>query len=179
MSGSLIQNLLNYLLGQYSSLSLEIWTLFVGIFFERKDIYDESYPSKFAQKTLMNPLFIDDKSVKQVIILSRNISKNQEESKKRFIEKYFNHPKISYYNVERGQSKADVLKEKNLSFDVFIDDEIPNIRDMAEKNKDNLEKKEFIIPKYGYNKNLPKELKFLIETRGGSVTYYEPFSKEK
>ena len=66
-----------------------------------------------------------------------------------------------------------------MSFDVFIDDEIPNIRDMAEKFRDNLDKKEFIIPRYGYNENMPKELKFLIEAKGGMVTYYEPFTQEK
>ena len=127
----------------------------------------------------MNPLFIDDQTVKQVIILSRNVSKNQEKSKMEFIKKYFNHPKISYINVERGQSKADVLKSNNLSFDVFVDDELPNIRDMAEKFRDNLDKKEFIIPRYGYNEIMPKELKFLIDAKGGSVTYYEPFTNEK
>lgn len=164
---------------QYSALSLEIWALFVKIFFEKDNIYDELTPSKFAERTIMNPLFIEDQSVKQVLILSRNITKSQEESKLRFIKKYFNHPKISYLNVEQGQSKADVLIKNNLSFDVFVDDELPNIRDMAEKFKDNLEKKEFIIPEYGYNKVLPKELRFLIEAKGGSVTFYDPFSKEK
>lgn len=162
---------------QYSALSLEIWALFVKIFFNRDDIYDDSVPSKFAERTLMNPLFIEDAGVKQVIILSRNISDGQKKSKVEFINKYFNHPKISYINVDRGQSKADVLKEHNLGFDVFIDDELPNIRDMAEKFRDNLEKREFIIPRYGYNKTMPKELKFLIEAKGGSVTYYEPFKK--
>lgn len=163
--------------GQYSTICLKTWELFVKTFFCRNDIYDDLKPTEFARKTLMNPLFIDSNIVSKVYILSRNITLSQSDSKKRFIEKYFNHPKISYINVTTNESKADVLIKNNIDFDVFIDDELKNIRDVVEKFKGNIKGKEFIIPHYGYNDDL-KEIRNLIEEQQGSVNYYEPFEKE-
>lgn len=162
---------------QYSALSLEIWCHFVETFFAKKDIYDDLEPSEFARKTLMNPLFLEDPVVSKIIILSRNVTIAQSESKKRFIEKYFNHPKISYIDVSKHESKGDVLINNKIDFDVLIDDELKNIRDITEKFKGKLDKKEFIIPHYGYNENL-KELRVLIEEQGGIITFYEPFEKK-
>ena len=73
------------------------------------------------------------------------------------------------------ETKSSVIKRNKIDFDVFIDDEIPNVRDVAETFRESLEKKEFIIPRYGYNDPMSKELKFLIETKGGIITYFEPF----
>ena len=160
---------------QYSALQLKIWHLLVKTCF-KQDCYKCIEPTPFAKRTLMNPLFINDSKVEKIYIISRNICKEQEDSKRAFIERYFSHPKIEYISVEQHQSKADALKARNIEWDVFIDDEIPNIRDVAEKNED-LSKREFIIPEYGYNRTFPPELKFLIETRGGSVTYFDPFKE--
>lgn len=126
----------------------------------------------------MNPLFIDDPKVKKVYIISRNVAEAQAKSKEQFVQRYFNHPKIEYISVDKEKSKAQTLKELEIDWDVFIDDELPNIRDVAE-NFQNLEKKEFIIPEYGYNRHMPQELKFLIETRGGIITYFDPFDKQQ
>lgn len=135
-------------------------------------------PTFFAQRTLMNPLFINDQKVEKVYIISRNVSEIQSKSKEDFIKRYFNHPKIEYISVDHKKSKGEMLKELEIDWNVFIDDELPNIRDVAEKFE-NLEKKEFIVPKYGYNKNMSKDLRFLIEARGGIITYFDPFKKEE
>ena len=74
-------------------------------------------------------------------------------------------------------NKEIIIKANNMSFDVFIDDEIPNIRDIRSPFRDNLIS--LFITSHGYNENMPKELKFLIEAKGGMVTYYEPFTQEK
>jgi hypothetical protein len=162
---------------QYSALQLKIWKLIVETCFKH-DCYKCIEPTPFAKRTLMNPLFINDPKVEKVYIISRNICEEQSESKKQFIERYFNHPKIEYISVGHGKSKAEALMDANIQWDVFIDDEIPNIRDLAEKTED-LTGREFIIPEYGYNRNFPQELKFLIETRGGKITYFDQFIQEK
>lgn len=158
--------------GQYTTLQMAISQLLRNIYFGSQNIYLSLPPTNFARRTLMNPLFIDSPNVKQVYILTRNVAEVQKENKRTFIERYFKHPKISLLEVGPGESKADTLIKNNIVFDVYIDDEIPNIRDVAEKFE-NLKDKEFIIPEYGYNK-MPQELKFLIESRGGSFTYYDP-----
>ena len=160
---------------EYVALQQRIFKEFENGFFN-SDIYAYLEPTEFARKTLMNTIYIDDKLTKHVYIVSRNVTQEQSDSKERFIERYFNHPKITYINVEKRESKANALKNRNINFDVFIDDEIPNIRDIAEKFGDDLDKKEFIIPKYGYNK-MPPELQYIIEEKGGIITYFNPFKK--
>jgi len=162
---------------EYAALSIKIRSLFTSTMFNQPDIYGNSVPMEFAKKTLQNPLFLDSPNVSQVVILTRNVSDAQAESKERFIKKYFNHPKIKIITVRRGESKGQALLENNINFNVFVDDELPNIREVAELFRDNLNEKEFIIPKYGYNKNFPKELRFLIEENGGRITYFDPFKK--
>lgn len=161
---------------EYSALSLEIWELFLKTFFSKPDIYDDATLTQFAKKTLLNTMFIDSPLVEKVYILSRSLTPEQTESKERFINKYFNNPKISFINVEGRKSKGDILKENKIDFNVFVDDELSNIRDVAEKFHDSLDRKEFIIPKFGYNQNMPKDLRLLIEGNGGIITYYEPFT---
>jgi len=161
--------------GQYTSLQLIISELLKQEYFSSPTIYKSLEPTLFAQRTLMNPLFIDSPNVKQVVILTRNVCENQAKNKREYIDSHFKHPKLSVIEVGVGESKADALKKNNILFDVYIDDEIPNIRDLAEKTQ-NLTGKEFIIPEYGYNK-MPQELKFLIESRGGTFTYYDPNKK--
>jgi hypothetical protein len=158
---------------QYSALQIKIWKTLCKTCFDT-DCYKTAEPTPFAKKTLMNPLFINDPKVEKVYIISRNVAEGQSKSKENFIKRYFNHPKIEYISVSKNMSKAQMLKELNIEWDVFIDDEIPNIRDVAENFKD-LERREFIIPEYGYNRNMPQELRFLIESRGGIITYFDQF----
>ena len=164
----------NYTSKQYAALQIEISEFIKETYFD-KNPYSYLEPNNFAKETLQNPLYIDSKNIEKVIILSRNMSDSQDKNKKEFIEKYFNNPKIEYSSISRFEKKGEFMKKNGISFDVIIDDEIPNIRNIAETFMD-LNKKEFIIPSYGYN-NMPKELRFLIEEHGGSITYYNQFKK--
>lgn len=133
-------------------------------------------PNNFAEKTLRNEMFLNDNiNNREIYILSRNITDEQNQSKINFINKYFNNPKIKYISVGRYESKADVMKRVCPTFDAFFDDELTNIKKVAEAFE-SLEGKEFIIPEYGYNK-MPIELRILIETKGGTIKYYNPFKK--
>jgi len=157
---------------EYAATQAIIIKNFYDDYFNRADLYDYSVPTEFAKRTLMNPLFINDSQVKKVYILSRSMSKAAAESKRKFIEKYFNNPKIETIIVLGSERKSDAIIKHGIQWNVFIDDELPNIRDFAERFN-SLEKKEFLIPKYGYNK-MPEELRNLIEGKGGIITYYDP-----
>lgn len=159
---------------EYALLQKDIWEMLKKSYFS-SDIYEDLEPTEFAKRTIMNPAFLESERTNSITILSRNITEAQTKSKETFINKYFKHPKISLINFVGHDSKFDIIRKNNLDFDVFIDDEIPNIRTVAENTKD-LTEKEFIIPRYGYNV-MPKELGFLIESRGGTFTYFDPFKK--
>lgn len=160
--------------GEYSALQLKIFGLFVKNFFST-DIYEDMIPNEFAKRTIMNPLYIESNNISKVVILSRNITDTQRESKERFIKRYFTNPKIEVVSVPASGKKGDFLKEMEIPFDMFIDDELQNIRNVAEVFK-SLAGKEFLIPEYGYNKMLP-DVQALIEEKGGVFTYYNPFKK--
>ena len=155
--------------GQYTSLMKLIEGTMAKTFYSQ-DPYAHAIPNKFAIKTLLNGNYINNPSIKKVYILSRNATPGQAASKMNFIEKYFKHPKIEYIGLGMG-SKGEYLASRNIDFDLFIDDEIPNIRAIIETSKD-LNRKEFLIPEYGYNK-LPPELDILIRERGATVSYFK------
>jgi len=161
--------------GQYSALQLKIFGSLTKDFFGT-DIYKNMVPNDFAKRTIMNPIYIESNIIKKVYILSRSITKEQMESKKAFVEKYFKSPKVEFIDVRSLDKKGEVIKKLGINFDLFVDDELPNIRNVAEVF-DSLEGKEFLIPIYGYNKMQP-DIQSLIEEKGGITIYYDPFKKE-
>lgn len=156
--------------GEYTNLQKLIEATLKRTFFNM-DPYQYAVPNEFAKKTLLNQNYIESKSISKVYILSRNVTKGQAESKKRFIKRYFTHPKIQY--IELGlDSKGEYLKKNNIDFNLIVDDEIPNIRGIIENISD-IHGKEFLIPEYGYNSHLPPELKIIIDEKEAVVTYYK------
>ena len=135
--------------------------------FFKTDIYSELTPTDFAVKTVMNPSFIEHERVKKVIILTRINCEEMVPFKDAFINKWFNHQKIDVKICDFHEKKSDYLK--NVSWNLYVDDEIGNIRDVAE-NFD-LSGKEFLVPNFGYNK-LPMDLAILIREKGGVINYY-------
>lgn len=158
--------------GEYSALQVKIFTEFLTDFFS-KDIYSSLTPTVFARKTLMNPVYVNSNDIKKIYILSKSLTDAQKKSKERFIKRYFTNSKIEFIHVPANGKKGEILREYGIDFNLIVDDEIPNIRNIAEEFTD-LTKKEFLIPEYGYNK-MPIDLKALIEEKGGIITYYNPF----
>lgn len=140
-----------------------------------KDVYSYLSPSIFAQRTLMNPLYMEHPNVKKIYLVTRNASPEMEEYKRAFVKKHFPSSKIELIFVGKDDKKSDALKKKNLQWGLFVEDEIKNIRDIAEH--ENLEGKEFLIPRYGYNK-MPLDLSLLIHGKGGTFSYFDPFVEE-
>lgn len=135
--------------------------------------YDDLEPTRFAQKTLMNDMYINNSTIRKVYILSRNMTPGQGKSKERFIKRYFSNEKIEYIEIGPNQNKADAIKDRGIDWNLFVDDELKNIRNVVEA-EGNLERKEILIPEYGYNK-MDISLKMLINGKGGIYTYYDPF----
>jgi hypothetical protein len=138
--------------------------------FFSKDFYSKLKPTEFARKTLMNPVFMDHARVKKVYIVTRSTSPEMVENKKRFIARHFKHPKVESVFVGIEENKSDAVKALGVNWNIFVDDELRNIRDFAE-NFD-LKGKEFLIPATGYNV-MPPLLDALIRGKGGTYTYFK------
>ncbi len=138
--------------------------------FFSQDIYSQVKPNSFARKTIMNRSFMDHSRVSKVYILTRCTGPEMEENKKRFVAKYFNHPKVVFLCVKFDEKKSDVLKRNGVSWSLFVDDELKNIIDFVE-NYD-IASKEFMVPRTGYNK-MPLVLDLLIKEKGASYTYFD------
>jgi hypothetical protein len=138
--------------------------------FFNTNFYKLLKPTKFAVKTVMNRAFMEHVRVKKVYILTRTLSDEMSNNKKEFIDKYFNHPKVETVFVKSNEKKSDVLKSKNVSWNLFADDEVRNIVDFV-SNFD-IKGKEFLIPKTGYNK-IPLALDLVIKEKGGVYSYFD------
>jgi hypothetical protein len=133
------------------------------------DIYAKLEPTEFAKKTIMNKSFIEHNRVSKVYILTRVVGKEMIEFKKKFVRKWFNHPKVELLIVGLDEKKSDVLKRNNVTWNIFVDDELKNIIDFVEAF--DIKGKEFLIPKTGYNK-IPLVLDLIIKEKGGVYNYF-------
>ena len=157
----------------YTDLQIAINKELVKDFFS-VDFYKTLSPTTLAKRTLMNKFYIDSPEVTKVYIITKYVDDAMIQYKKNFIEKYFKSNKIEVLLVPKGESKADLIKEKGIEWNLLIDDELSNIKDFSEKF--NLTDKEFLLPRYGYNK-MPAYLSILIKGKGGAFTYYDPTEK--
>lgn len=138
-----------------------------------KEIYDNINPTPLCRQTLLSPEFMSNSAVKSCTIITRYHTGNEpfKEAKENLFKKYFsNERKIKMICVDGSKKKSEALKEAGIDWSLFVDDEIKNIQDVAE-NFD-LNRREFLIPKFGYNP-LPPEVRLLIMEKGGAVNYYE------
>lgn len=133
--------------------------------------YDLVEPTKIANMTLRNTFFMDNSIISKCYILSRSANKQMTIAKMKWLKKYFSHPKLDVIIIDSHEkSKFDVIEELNIDWCLMIDDEMRNIIEVAERSKD-LNGREFLLPKFGYNQCSP-EHRFLIEQKGGTISYY-------
>ena len=137
-------------------------------------VYENANTTDFAKRSVYNPLYIDSAGVNTIYILydySNDIEKQQKEE---LIGRLFNNKKIIPVGYSKKTKLSDVLKEKNISWNLFVTDSVTDVQDVAENC--NRERKEFLLPKYGYV-DLPEKVAKLISYDYGSVNYYDPFKK--
>lgn len=164
----------NYTPEQYSALQLRIMEIYKNTFFI-EDIYSKAKTTKLAKSTLLNPVYVNSPSIEKIIILSRNVTQEQDNSKKKFIETYFNHPKIEYVSISGKTTKAEYIKKNLKNFNLLVDDELSNITEIIDSLDEEDNKKEFLIPAFGYNTAAATLLKAAAESKGCTLNYYDPF----
>lgn len=158
---------------EYAALAISLWQYELQTFFET-DFYKNAELTELSKHTLLNDTFMNNDQIGQVIILSRSVSHTQALSKAYFINKNFNHEKISFLDVRPGESKLDVIKRNNIDWDVFFDDELSNIRDFV-NGSETLKEKTFYIPMFGYNYLNNEDINNILE-KEGTFRYYDHFN---
>lgn len=135
---------------KYASLQTILLGSFINGFYSRNP-YDDIEPTEFAKETVEKSICVDSGTIDRIIILSNNYTESQNKNKKEYIQNHFKNHKIEYVGLKPTETKAAYLVKNNIQFNAIVEDQIPNIRKIAEMISD-LNGKEFIIPKYGYNK---------------------------
>lgn len=140
--------------------------------FFNTDYYEKLQPTEFAKKLICNPLVIDNKKIKKVYIVTKYFDDCPEmlASKKKFISRHFNHPKVEAIYVKHTDKKSEYLSSIQ-NWSMFVEDDLVNIQDVV-LNSDDIEGKEFLIPKLGYNQ-MPSYLERMIRKRKASFSYYQ------
>ena len=120
---------------EYLSLQLMIMSEMNKTVLSDYHFYDDMMPSKFADNTLMNKMYVDNDNIKDIFIISRNHTDMQDTSKRNFIKRYFNHPKIHYLPVKFDENvciqrladetvggRGDFFNSFNCFFNIFAND---------------------------------------------------------
>jgi hypothetical protein len=137
----------------------------------RPDFYSYCKPTKFAYSLRE---FLEHKLCKELIIITRNVSEGQNDSKIAWLKNFFgeklsNSPKLKYLAVDDDESKAQAIRENNVIWDSFIDDELRNVTDMVLHTQGF--GNEILIPTYGYNQPTP-EFSTLVKDFNLQVYYF-------
>lgn len=139
--------------------------------YDTKNFYDDLFRSKLGI-TFGNISM--QKFITKVTILTRS-TKNNRNSKNIFLYKNFinSFNKVDIIHIDNNEKKSDIVKNlKDVS--LILDDEIGNIEDYV-NNCDNLEGTEILIPRYGYNKNISKELFEKSQEKNINLNYVNAF----
>jgi len=126
------------------------------LYYNDKTFYDDLAPTTFGSAlsiTLYNTIFM-----KKLIILTHSFPQNVE-SKNNFLMKYFTDKSVEIVNLDMNTSKNKWLEENLPAWDIFIDDNLDIIKEVAKENK----KKKFIMPAVGYSKLTDEDVIFFIE----------------
>ena len=114
--------------------------------------------------------------VSKIIILTQTQFGYEGDPRKEFIFDNFIKPysdKFELIQIPLDKPKWEYIKENNLFFTLFIDDRSDIIKDVAEKC--DMHRKQFMIPKLGYNYDLRSDTDFLtiLEMHGSQLLQYD------
>lgn len=121
-------------------------------------------------KKMLNPTFLKSDKVDNIFIICEAGSDHSFETKKKFINKHFSSKKIKLIRKNVNQSIEEIVEK--LNWTLFVTENIKYVIQIAEDKNIDLEKKEFLIKKTGYNK-MPEHVTKLIEFKNASIRFYK------
>jgi hypothetical protein len=143
------------------------------------DFYSQDYLqsariTRFAAGSLLNPKYMASGTVERVWVCSPFIEREKGDAERReaFIARAFPDKKVSPFVYPASQDLKDAIASKRIEWDLLVIDDAAAVRRIAESYR-TLSKKEFLMPRYGYNA-IPREVEILIEGKGGAINYYDP-----
>ena len=115
------------------------------VFDKDPDYYQDLNPTNFAQELR---LALSSGKI-TVTVISHCVNTASVDSKSKWLKNFFGELPYKFYPVDLNTSKGDVVIANNISYNVFIDDMVKNIIDVATKTGNN--DREFLLPRLGYN----------------------------
>ena len=133
------------------------------------NLYDMLKPTQIANSIAQ---MTRTSMVDKVSVVTRT-SDNNLESKERFLKKLFkgSMKKVDIYYVEPDEKKSDVVSMLGEDIAIIYEDEIKNIEDIV-YTCDNVKDLQIMIPSFGYNVNIERELYDECERKGIKLQPY-------
>lgn len=142
----------------------------------KKDFYDLLKPTQFANEILNNPLIMNSGDIKKVYIVTKVFKDAPEmiDYKIKFLNKHFPQfiNKIELIGLTENEKKSEIIINKNLDFELIVDDSLENIIDYITNPNLNIDNKEILMPALGYNQEIPPEIVALAIKRNISFSSY-------
>lgn len=144
--------------------------ILLDLYIDNTDIYDKYITETKLSKTLQlsNIALFSSNVIQNITIFYYPYSPKQAEFYKNMLPKIYKDKKFIFKN---GVEESIIEYLKNYRWDLFISDNCELIQEIAE-TLHNLDRKEFLIPKYKYNV-LGTKVTRLINELGGAVNYYK------
>jgi len=133
-----------------------------------EDLYKFVTPTKFG---IGLKKFSESKYCKEIHVISACQNESQIPHKIEWLHKFFGkNNKVRFYPVPDEAKKSETIKEHNIEFNVYAEDRIKHIIDIATAFPKQSFGCEILIPSYGYNQPTP-ELTALENTLNLQIFY--------
>lgn len=148
--------------------------LILDEYFQDSSFYDDIIPSSYfvaviemMKKNLIKEFWVISSCKDTKLPVTRSKMKNLE----KYLGKYQNAVDIHYIFTEGKEKKSDVINNYEIKYNSFVDDCMDNIVDAA-ANTDSADK-EFLIPRYRYNLEIPDDIKKLMLLHKLNVQWFD------
>jgi hypothetical protein len=141
--------------------------------FYSKDYHASMAPTAIANGSVLNRKYMMSDSLRRIYVYAPYLEMEHDDKSRKLecIRRNFKDRKVEPLMFPASESLMDAISGKGIQWDLLVTDDAAAVRSIAEKYR-TLSKKEFLMPKYGYNA-IPKEVKILIEGKGGVITEYD------
>lgn len=135
----------------------------LACYFDDETFYDDLVPSPFFNSLERMAHLLSEVHV--ITSCSTDLKAPVERSKSKFLANLLQNFELEYgikvnvHMLPKGVSKGEFIRDNKIHFNLFVDDHVSNLIDVVKHTeRDNYE---IMMPSYGYNQSLFRELKAL------------------
>ena len=151
----------------------ELHQRMLDAYFHDSEFYDDLHPSSYC-RALKQMAQMGTVEAIWVVTSCVDIRLPVTRSKARFLDRVFDeirsHTTVKYIFTQQGETKAEAINSMEIKYNSFVDDSVANIVDVIKNTESR--GKEFLIPRYRYNLQVP-DMPTLVGQHRANIVWFD------